>query len=33
MLKETNIKREKLQETLKQNLADHIQIYDLALAG
>lgn len=33
MLKETNIKREKLQETLKQNLADHIQIYDLALTG
>jgi hypothetical protein len=33
MLKETNIQREKLQQTLKQNLTDHIQIFDLALAG
>ena len=32
MLQETNIDRSKLTTTLKDNLKDHIEIYDLALA-
>ena len=33
MLQETNIDRAKLTTTLKDNLKDHIEIYDLALAN
>ena len=33
MLQETNIDRAKLTTTLKENLKDHIEIYDLALAN
>ena len=33
MLQETNIDRAKLTATLKENLKDHIEIYDLALAN
>lgn len=31
MLNTTNIKIEKLQETLKQNLSDHVEIYNTAM--